>query len=165
MRQCDGYTNNRIGEAQPPEMVTWMSKAAAHVHMPRRGSLGTPHWEATSHVVAISIDGLLRTVSSMALQNSYVLLVSALSLFALLFFIPKHNKVRATRVGGDPGLFGLKTLVAKFRFLVHGHSYVTARYKEVRPPEFLQVPFYHAENVHSRQRTSPITYRQRTSIA
>ncbi|KAH7405680.1 cytochrome P450 [Phaeosphaeria sp. MPI-PUGE-AT-0046c] len=68
----------------------------------------------------------------MAFLQGFSLLISAIVIIAVPFFIPKHNNVRAIRVGGDPGLFGLKTLVAKFKFLVHGHAYVTRRYEEAK---------------------------------
>jgi hypothetical protein len=66
----------------------------------------------------------------MAVLVGCTLLASGIIFLSL--FVPKQNKVRADRVGGDPGLFGFKTLIAKFAFLLNGHEYVTTRYKEVR---------------------------------
>ncbi|KAF2661028.1 cytochrome P450 [Lophiostoma macrostomum CBS 122681] len=56
------------------------------------------------------------------------ILISLLLPFLISALIPKRRKVKADRVGGDPGLFGFMTLPAKLRFLLHGRSLVYNRY-------------------------------------
>ena len=69
-----------------------------------------------------------------------MLIASVVVIVSLL--LPKRNRLRAPRIGGEPGLFGFFTLYSKIRFLVSGRALVYKQYKaDKNKPYYLETTF------------------------